>query len=119
MAARSLTGCQGRRPEDGMDAGRSSAFASRADPAIRPSLTRGRNAFVYHPGMIRIPEGSSPDYVGEDTGTPVLEECADRMPFRFTGTLKQLAVVLEPLKLSADEQRRPHDQLAEAMGAVQ
>ena len=57
--------------------------------------------------------------VGEDTGTPVLEEYADRMPFRFTGTLKKLAVVLEPLKLSADEQRRLHDQLAEAMAAVQ
>jgi len=212
-----------------------SAFASRADPAIRPSLTRGRDEFAYFPGMVRIPEGSSPDFknkswtiaaevaipdggangvlatiggryggwallmqdnkpqfayaysnqpehkyrvasdqplapgnhivrvkfeyegggigkaatatllvdekqvaqgriehtiavrfsldetfdVGEDTGTPVLEEYADRMPFRFTGTLKKLAVVLEPLKLSADEQRRLHDQLAEAMAAVQ
>jgi len=39
-----------------------SAFASRADPAIRPSLTRGRSEFVYYPGMIRIPEGSAPDF---------------------------------------------------------
>jgi arylsulfatase len=31
-----------------------SSFASRADPAIRPSLTRDRSAFVYFPGMIRI-----------------------------------------------------------------
>ena len=37
-------------------------FASRADPAIRPSLTRGRNEFTYYPGMIRIPEGSAPDF---------------------------------------------------------
>jgi arylsulfatase len=212
-----------------------SSFASRVDPAIRPSLTRGRSEFVYFPGMIRIPEGSSPDFknkswtiaaevtipeegangvlatvggryggwallvldgkaqfayaysnqpehkyrvvsdqvlspgnhivrvkfdyegggigkaanatllvdekqvaqgridltvparfsldetfdVGEDTGTPVLEEYADKMPFRFTGTLKRLAVVLEPLKLSADEQRRLHEQLAHAMAAVQ
>jgi arylsulfatase A-like enzyme len=211
------------------------SFASRVDPAIRPSLTRGRSEFVYFPGMIRIPEGSAPDFknkswtiaaeiavpeggangvlatiggryggwvllvqdnkpefayaysnqpqhkfrvasdqplapgnhvvrvkfeyegggigkaaiatlladekqvaqgpveqtiqarfsldetfdIGEDTGTPVLEEYADKMPFRFTGTLKRFAVVLEPTKLSADEQRRLHDQLAAAMAAVQ
>src|SRR5262249_54699417 len=39
-----------------------SSFAERADPAIRPSLTRGRNQFAYYPGMIRIPEGSAPDF---------------------------------------------------------
>jgi arylsulfatase A-like enzyme len=39
-----------------------SSFASRADPAIRPSLTRGRNEFTYYPGMIRIPEGSAPNF---------------------------------------------------------
>jgi arylsulfatase len=36
-------------------------FAERADPAIRPSLTRGRSIFTYYAGMIRIPEGSAPD----------------------------------------------------------
>jgi arylsulfatase A-like enzyme len=36
-------------------------FAERADPAIRPSLTRGRSVFTYYDGMIRIPEGSTPD----------------------------------------------------------
>jgi len=36
-------------------------FAERADPAIRPSLTRGRNVFTYYDGMTRIPEGSTPD----------------------------------------------------------
>jgi arylsulfatase len=39
-----------------------SSFASRADPAIRPSLTRGRSEFTYHSGMVRIPEGSAPDF---------------------------------------------------------
>jgi arylsulfatase len=39
-----------------------SSFASRADPAIRPSLSRGRTVFEYFPGMIRIPEGSAPDF---------------------------------------------------------
>ena len=212
-----------------------SSFASRADPAIRPSLTRGRNEFVYFPGMIRIPEGSAPDFknkswtvaaevtipqggangvlatiggryggwalllqdnkplfayafsnqpdhkyrvasdqplaagnhiirvkfaydgggigkaatttllvdekevaqgripqtigvrfsldetfdVGQDTGTPVLEEYEAKMPFPFTGTLTKLAVVLEPQKLSEDEQRRLHEELAKALEAVQ
>src|SRR6516225_8221574 len=39
-----------------------SSFSSRADPAIRPSLTRGRSEFIYFPGMKRIPEGSAPDF---------------------------------------------------------
>jgi len=211
-----------------------SSFASRADPAIRPSLTRGRSEFVYFPGMIRIPEGSAPDFknkswtiaaevtipeggangvlatmggryggwallmqdgkpefayaysnqpehkyrvvsdqplargnhivrvkfeyaggglgkaatatllvdekkvgqgqipqtigirfsldetfdIGEDTGTPVLEAYDDKMPFRFTGTLKRFVAVLEPSKLSAEEQQRLREQLANALAAV-
>jgi arylsulfatase A-like enzyme len=211
-----------------------SSFASRADPAIRPSLTRGRTEFVYFPGMIRIPEGSAPNFknrswtiaaevtvpqsgangvlatmggryggwallmqdgkpefayaysnqpqdkyrvvaeqalppgnhivrvkfaydgggigkaatatllvdekqaaqgrvertipvrfsldetfdIGEDTGTPVLEEYEEKMPFRFTGMLKRFVVVLEPQKLSTDEQRRLRHELAKAMAAV-
>jgi arylsulfatase len=39
-----------------------SSFASRVDPAIRPSLTRGRTEFTYYPGMARIPEGSAPNF---------------------------------------------------------
>jgi arylsulfatase A-like enzyme len=212
-----------------------SSFASRADPAIRPSLTRGRNEFTYYPGMIRIPEGSAPDFknkswtaaaevsipqggangvlasmggryggwvlmlqdskplfayaysnqpqhkyriasdqplaagnhiirvkfeydggglgkgatatllvdekqvaqgridhtvvvrfsldetfdVGQDTGTPVLEEYESKMPFAFTGTLTKFVVVLEPLKLSEEEQNRLRGELAKAMMAVQ
>jgi len=211
-----------------------SSFASRADPAIRPSLTRGRSEFTYFPGMIRIPEGSAPDFknkswtiaaevaipqggangvlatmggryggwallvqdgkpefayaysnqpehkyrvvsdqplapgnhivrvkfdyagggigkaaaatllvdekqvgqgqipqtvgvrfsldetfdIGEDTGTPVLETYEAKMPFRFTGTLKRFVAVLEPSKLSAEEQQRLREQLANAMAAV-
>lgn len=34
---------------------------ARLDVRNRPSLTRGRNSFTYHDGMIRIPEGSAPD----------------------------------------------------------
>ena len=39
-----------------------SSFAKRVDPSIRPSLTRGRMEFTYYPGMIRIPEGSAPNF---------------------------------------------------------
>jgi len=39
-----------------------SSFAERLDPAIRPSLTRGRTEFTYYPGTIRIPEGSAPNF---------------------------------------------------------
>jgi arylsulfatase A-like enzyme len=34
---------------------------ARLDPAIRPSLTRGRTKFTYGDGMTRIPEGASPN----------------------------------------------------------
>ena len=34
---------------------------ARLDPAIRPSLTRGRTKFTYSDGMTRIPEGASPN----------------------------------------------------------
>ncbi|MFM7149783.1 MAG: arylsulfatase [Gemmataceae bacterium] len=33
----------------------------RMNPGLRPSLTRGRKTFTYTNGMIRIPEGASPD----------------------------------------------------------
>jgi arylsulfatase len=212
-----------------------SSFASRADPAIRPSLTRGRSEFTYYPGMVRIPEGSAPDFknkswtaaaevsipdrgasgvlatiggrfgglallmldnkpefayalsnqpdhkyriisdqplpagdhlirvkfdydgggigkgatatllvdekqvaqgkipqtvgvrfsldetfdVGEDMGTPVLEDYADKMPFAFTGTLKKFVVVLQPEKLSEEEKKHLREEAAKAMMNVQ
>jgi len=34
----------------------------RFDVNLRPSLTRGRTEFTYYPGMVRIPEGSAPDF---------------------------------------------------------
>jgi arylsulfatase len=34
--------------------------------------------------------------VGEDTGTPVVEDYDARMPFRFTGTLGKLTIQLQP-----------------------
>ena len=49
----------------------------------------------------------------------MLEEYAEKMPFRFTGTLNKFAVVLDPHSLTPEEQKRLHDQLAKAMMAVQ
>jgi arylsulfatase A-like enzyme len=212
-----------------------SSFASRVDPAIRPSLTRGRNEFTYYPGMVRIPEGSAPNFknkswtiaaevaipdsgasgvlatiggrfggwglliqdgkpqfvyalanqpehkfriasdqpipagnhvvrfnfkydgggvgkgatgtlfvdaeqvaqgrirqtvaarfsldetfdIGEDTGTPVVEDYADKMPYAFTGTLKKFVVVLEPETLTEEERRHLRQQEAKAFMARQ
>jgi arylsulfatase len=39
--------------------------------------------------------------VGEDSGTPVAEDYADRMPFRFTGTLERLVIDLGQTKGAA------------------
>jgi arylsulfatase len=47
---------------------------TRLDPAIRPSLTRGRTSFTYSQGMTRIPEGASPDLKNKSfTITAVVE----------------------------------------------
>ncbi len=53
--------------------------------------------------------------VGEDTGTPVVEDYADAMPFEFTGTLKRFAVVLEPDKLSPEEKEHLRKEMAKAL----
>ena len=57
--------------------------------------------------------------VGEDTGTPVSEDYADKMPYSFTGTLKRFAVVLEPEQMSDEEKQRLRKELSKAYMAVQ
>jgi arylsulfatase len=212
-----------------------SSFVARFDTSIRPSLTRGRNEFVYYPGMARIPEGSAPDFknkswtvaaeieipkggasgvlatqggrfggwgiwldeskprfcsalsnqpkhkfvaksevplapgrhvvrvkfkydgggagkggvatlmvdeksvadvkvpqtlparisldetfdIGIDTGTPIVDDYDDKMPYAFTGTIHRVGVVLEPEKLSPEEQAKLQAVIAKAMMAVQ
>jgi arylsulfatase A-like enzyme len=47
--------------------------------------------------------------VGEDTGTPVIDEYDAKMPFQFTGTLERIQIHLAPMKLTsaqADEIER-------------
>jgi arylsulfatase A-like enzyme len=211
-----------------------SSFASRGDPAIRPSLTAGRSEFTYYPGMVRIPEGSSPNFknrswaiageltipvngangvlatiggrfggwallmqdgkpqfvyalsnqpqhkfrvaatqsipagnhvvrfnfkydgggigkgatgtlfvdgkqvaqrhipqtvpvrfsldetfdIGEDTGTPVVEDYVGKMPFAFTGTLKKFVVILEPRNLTEEERKRLFEEESSASMSI-
>lgn len=56
--------------------------------------------------------------IGEDTGTPVVEDYVEKMPFRFTGTLKKVLVVLEPEKLTDEEQNRLREEAAQAYMAI-
>ncbi len=46
----------------------------RLDVNNRPSLTRGRNEFTYYEGMIRIPEGSAPDFKNKSFGISAVVE---------------------------------------------
>ena len=56
--------------------------------------------------------------IGEDTGTPAIEDYVDKMPFRFTGTLKKFVVVLEQEKLTEEERQRLLEEEAQACLAV-
>jgi arylsulfatase A-like enzyme len=43
--------------------------------------------------------------VGEDTGTPVVEEYLDKMPFKFTGTLDKVVIELGKSGLTASDEK--------------
>ncbi len=49
----------------------------RMDPAIRPSLTRGRASFTFFEGMTRIPEGASPDIKNKSFSITALVDVPD------------------------------------------
>lgn len=44
--------------------------------------------------------------VGEDTGTPVVEDYVSKMPFRFTGELKNVVVELGKTGLTASDEKK-------------
>jgi hypothetical protein len=48
--------------------------------------------------------------VGEDTGTPVIDEYDAKMPFKFTGTLEKVQIKLGPNELTP-QQRGELEQL--------
>lgn len=50
---------------------------ARLDPAIRPSLTRGRNSFTFYEGQGRIPEGACPDIKNKSWSVTAEVEVAD------------------------------------------
>jgi arylsulfatase A-like enzyme len=41
--------------------------------------------------------------VGQDTGTPVIDDYDTKMPFQFTGTLERIQIHLNPSKLTPDQ----------------
>ena len=43
--------------------------------------------------------------VGEDTGTPVVEDYVDKMPFKFTGDLKKIVIELGKSGLTAADDK--------------
>ncbi|MDR3530488.1 MAG: hypothetical protein P4L90_08060, partial [Rhodopila sp.] len=57
--------------------------------------------------------------IGQDTGKPVAEDYADKMPFSFTGTLKKFVVILEPEKLTDEERKQLLAEEAQGAMAVQ
>jgi arylsulfatase A-like enzyme len=44
--------------------------------------------------------------IGEDTGTPVVEDYADKMPFKFTGDLKKVVIELGKSGLTASDEMK-------------
>ena len=57
--------------------------------------------------------------VGEDTGTPVVEDYADKMPYAFTGALKKLVALLEPENLTSEQREQLRREAARAMLTAQ
>ena len=54
---------------------------------------------------------------GEDTGTPVSEDYLNKMPFKFTGDIKQVVIDLTPEQLSAEDKAKVKEAEA-AIGAA-
>ena len=44
--------------------------------------------------------------VGEDTGTPVVEDYEPKMPFKFTGDLKKVVIELSKSGLTASDNQK-------------
>ena len=69
-----------------------------------------------------IPIRFSPDEtfdIGKDTGTPVVEDYANKMPFEFTGVLKKVAIELGKSGLGAADEKELKDRAERAARAVE
>ena len=57
--------------------------------------------------------------IGMDTGTPVVEDYADKMPFKFTGTLKKVVIELGKSGLTANAEKKLKEQAEKLARAVE
>jgi arylsulfatase A-like enzyme len=57
--------------------------------------------------------------VGEDTGTPVVEDYVDKMPFKFTGVLKKVVIELGKSGLGAADEKKLKELTQKAAQAVE
>jgi len=57
--------------------------------------------------------------IGMDTGTPVVEDYADKMPFHFTGTLKKVVIELGKPGITANAEKKLKEQAEMASRAVE
>ena len=57
--------------------------------------------------------------VGEDTGTPVVEDYEARMPFKFTGTLKKVVIELGKSGLTASDELKLEELNKKAVAATE
>jgi arylsulfatase A-like enzyme len=57
--------------------------------------------------------------IGEDTGTPVVEDYVDKMPFKFTGDLKKVVVELGKSGLGAADEKKLKELAEKAARAVE
>ena len=53
--------------------------------------------------------GSETTDVGRDTGTPVVEDYVNKMPFKFTGVLKRVVVELGQSGVGAADEKELKD----------
>jgi arylsulfatase len=66
-------------------------------------VTKGR---IEHTSRIRFSLDETLD-VGEDTGTPVVDDYDEKMPFRFTGKINQFVIELRPTPGDPPPQKPP------------
>jgi arylsulfatase len=57
--------------------------------------------------------------VGEDTGTPVLEEYEAKMPFKFTGVLNKVVIELGKSGLTASDDKKLNELNKKALVATE
>jgi arylsulfatase len=84
--------------------------------SVRPRVRFGRIAGSTRDAALSLDETFD---VGEYTGTPVVEDYADKMPYPFTGHPQEVCRCLEPEKLAEEERQRLREEEAKAFMAVQ